>query len=101
MHDLLIAVWGAVTVILAAAAISYGVRVKEAEDRRDKAEELATDAIGRCNTYEQEFVKAKDFFEKAMSRPVTATMTDEQVENISKHIGARLLPYTSRLGTPQ
>lgn len=96
-----VALWGGLTVILAGLAIFYGSLVRDAERRRDIAEGLAADAIAKRQSIEEDFLKLKTFFEQSMNRPITAMITDEQVDNIAKHIGGKLLPYTSRLGTPQ
>lgn len=94
------AIWGAVTVILAGLAIFYGSLVKDAEHRRDVAEEIATDAIQKRQSIEEDFAKLKAFFEQQMNRPVTATITDEQVDHIKRHLASTLLPFTSTLGKP-
>jgi len=95
------AIWGGITVILAGLAIFYGSLVKDAERRRDVAEGIAADAIAKRQSIEEDFVKLKGFFEQQMNRPVQAPgITDEQIDQIAKHIGAKLLPFTSRLGTP-
>lgn len=97
---IVVAVWGGLTVILAGLAIFYGSIVKDAEHRRDIAEEIAQEAIQKQKSIEEDFGKLKVFFEQSMNRPITAMITDEQIDHISKHIGAKLLPFTSRLGTP-
>jgi hypothetical protein len=79
----------------------YGSLVKDAEKRRDVAEGIAADAIAKRQSIEEDFVKLKGFFESQMNRPIQAPgITDEQIDQIAKHIGAKLLPFTSRLGTP-
>lgn len=95
-----VAVWGGLTVILTGLAVFYGSLVKNAEKRRDIAEEIAQEAVRKQQSIEEDFAKLKTFFEQSMNRPITAMITDEQIDHISKHIGAKLLPFTSRLGTP-
>lgn len=94
------AVWGGLTVILTGLAIFYGSLVKEAEKRRDIAEEIATDAVHKRQQVEEDFLKLKTFFEQQMNRPVQATITDEQVDNIRKYLASAILPFTSTLGKP-
>lgn len=94
------AVWGGTTVILLGLAIFYGSLVKEAEKRRDIAEEIAQEAVRKQQSIEEDFTKLKNFFEQTMNRPVQAMVTDEQIDNIRKYLASAILPFTSTLGKP-
>lgn len=94
MTETVIAVWGAVTALLAVTSVYYAVRVKRAEYLRDEAVELAELCMDAKKSAEDGFTKAKEFFDVQLKRPVTAIMTDDQCENVAKYVAGRVVGST-------
>jgi hypothetical protein len=94
VNEIGVAVWGAVTALLAVAAIVSTVRVKRAEQLRDEAVQLAAHAMNAKQSAEDGFVKAKAWFDEQSKRPITALMTDDQCENVAKYVAGRVTGVT-------
>lgn len=88
---ILAAVAGAIIFGLFVSTLVYRGRALDAENKRDEAITLAADALVAKKNAEEGFEKAKIFFEKHMSQPLNALMTDEQVDKIAQYLAGKLL----------
>lgn len=87
---ILAGVAGASILALSVSTLVYRGQVKDAENKRDEAIRVAAGALEAKKNAEEGFLKAKEFFEKHMSTPVSALMTDEQVDRVAQYVAGKV-----------